>query len=300
LRFVPDEESFFSLDKRKLGLTPIALEVWEGFIFVNFDPSPQETLQAYLGDLGESMRGYPFAELSATSATWTTEVRANWKLVKDGFQEVYHVPFLHRRSIPDSFTSRENPFAHLLHMELRDRHARISLFGNAGLQPTPVQAAAFRHGSFAVRSNFSEARLPAGVNPTRAEAWAFDLNILFPCLILAVSERSYFTHQFWPVAPDRTIWKSTQYFPRAETAGQRFSQEYGHVIFRDVILEDGKILEQTQSMLESGAKQSFVLHDEEMLVRHSHHVIERLIAEGTTPGKAAGSRRRVRKERHNV
>lgn len=300
LRFVPDEESFSCLDKTKLGLTPITLDVWEGFIFVNFDPKPRESLRDYVGTLGESMRGYPFAELSASSASWTTEVKANWKLVKDGFQEVYHVPFLHRRSIPDSFTSRENPFAHLLHMELLDRHARVSLFGNAGLTPSPVAAAAFRHGSFAVRSNFSEERLPAGVNPARAQAWAFDLNILFPCLILAVSERSYFTHQFWPVAPDRTIWKSTQYFPRAETAGQRFSQEYGHVIFRDVILEDGQILEQTQSMLESGAKETFVLHDEEMLIRHSHQIIERMIAEGSAQASPTRVRRAARKERHHV
>ena len=271
LRTVPDEASFFDLKKKALGLTPVAVDLWEGFIFINLDPQPRETLQAFLGELGTSLAGYPFAQLSASHASWTTEVRANWKLVKDGFQEVYHVPFLHRRSIPDSFTSPENPYAHLLHMELMGPHARVSLFGNANLQPTPVAGQAFRHGSFAVRSDYSEARLPEGVNPTRSAAWSFDLNVIFPAFIVSVSESSYFTHEFWPVAVDRTIWKSTQYFPKARTAGQRFSQEYGHVLFRDVILEDGRILEETQAMLGSGAKQSFVLHDEELLIRHSHH-----------------------------
>ena len=103
-----------------------------------------------------------------------------------------------------------------------------------------------------------------------------------------MAESSYFTHEFWPVAVDRTIWKSTQYFPKARTAGQRFSQEYGHVLFRDVILEDGRILEETQAMLGSGAKQSFVLHDEELLIRHSHHeVAQRTGLAGRKPQRRA-------------
>lgn len=176
-----------------------------------------------------------------------------------------------------------NPYAHQLHMELLGPHARVSLFGNAGLQPTPVAAQAFRHGSFAVRSDYSDCRLPPGVNPTRSSAWSFDLNVIFPAFIVSVSESSYFTHEFWPVTVDRTIWKSTQYFPKAVTAGQRFSQEYGHVLFRDVILEDGRILEETQSVLASGAKQTFPLHDEELLIRHSHHVVAQRIGAAGRP-----------------
>ena len=60
LRYIPDEESFFDLKKDELGLTPVAVEVWEGFIFINVDPHPPETLQQYLGELGASLHGYPF------------------------------------------------------------------------------------------------------------------------------------------------------------------------------------------------------------------------------------------------
>lgn len=277
LRFVPDEESFFNLKKEELGLTPVAVDVWEGFIFVNVDPNPQETLPEYLGELAPGLHGYPFAEFSATSASWTTEIRANWKVVKDAFQEIYHVPFLHRRSIPDSFTSKENPFAHVIHMQLFPRHAHASIFGNADVKPSPVAALAFRHGPFIIRQDFSQNNLPPGVNPLRDPTWTLDLNVIFPCFFVDVSEASYFTHQFLPVAVDRTIWQSTQYFPKAKTAGQRFSQEYGHVFFRDVILEDGRTFEETQSVLSSGAKKSFVLHDEELLVRHSHYVVQQMI-----------------------
>jgi len=54
-------------------------------------------------------------------------------------------------------------------------------------------------------------------------------------------------------------------------------QEYGHVLFRDIILEDGRTLEETQAMLGSGAKKELVLQDEEILIRQSHRVVEQMI-----------------------
>ena len=277
LKFVPDEERFFPLQKETLGMTPVAVDVWEGFIFVNVDPTPQETLHDYLGELGAGLTGYPFGELSATWTSWTTEVKANWKVIKDAFQEVYHVAFLHKRSIPDSFTSKANPYAHALDVRLYPRHGSMSLYGNAELQPSPVAELAFRHGAFVIRKDFSADRLLPAVNPTRSKDWSLDLNVIFPAFFVDVSEGSYFTHQFLPLAVDRTIWTSTQYFPQAKTPGQRFSQEYGNVIFRDIILEDGRTFEETQSVLSSGAKKAFYLHDEEILVRHSHHVIAQML-----------------------
>ncbi len=289
LKFVPDEENFFDLQKDQLGLTAVACEVWQGFIFINLAPQPQETLSEYLGELGSGLDGYPFDEVSATSASWTTEVRANWKVVKDAFQEIYHVGFLHRRSAPDSFTSKTNPYGHALDFRLYPRHGSASVFGNMEVEPTPVASLAFKHGTFLIRKDFNMDALPAGVNPLRHDQWTLDLNVIFPCFFVDVSEGSYFTHNFWPIAVDRTIWHSTQYFPRAKTVGQRFMQEDGHVLFRDIILEDGRTLEETQRMLGSGAKKGFYLQDEEILVRHSHHVVEQMIADQPVSAVSEGN-----------
>ena len=78
----------------------------------------------------------------------------------------------------------------------------------------------------------------------------------------------------WPLAVDRTLWEVRNYFPKAKTAGQRFSQEYSKVIFRDVIMEDSSTMEQTQRVLASGAKTHFVLQDQEILIRHDQKVHE--------------------------
>ena len=277
LKFVPDEESFFDLKKDGLGLSPVHVDVWEGFVFINIDPDPQETLQDYLGEMAAQLTGYPFAECSATAFSWRSEVKANWKIVKDSFQEVYHVGCLHKRSLPDAFVSKDNPYTHVLDMKLFPRHGRASLFGNVAHQPSPVQALSYKHGSILVRNGFSEQTLPVGVNPTRSTNWSFELHVIFPAFFVVVSEGTYFTHQFWPLDVDRTIWESTTYFPQAKNLAQRFSQEYSRIIFRDIFMEDARTVEETQSVLSSGAKQDFLLQDYELLVRHSHNVVLNMI-----------------------
>lgn len=58
LTFVQQEGEFFDLDKSNYGLKDVRCEVWEGFIFVNLDPEAV-SLEEYLGDYGQSLKGYP-------------------------------------------------------------------------------------------------------------------------------------------------------------------------------------------------------------------------------------------------
>lgn len=274
LRFVPDEERYFGLRKDALGLTPIATDVWQGFIFINLAKEPEETLLEYLGELGRELADYPFAATSETCYAWTTELRANWKVFKDGFQEVYHVPFLHKRSLPDSFSSPSNPMSHCLDMKLYPRHHRMSLYGNPDHKPTRVESLAFRFGSLVIRNAYDSAPLPPGVNPTKSLSWSLDINVFFPNFFVDVADGTYFTYNIWPLAVDRMAWEVRSYFPKARTPGQRFSQEYSKIVFRDALLEDAQTVEATQSVLASGAKSHFQLHDEELLIRHDHQVRE--------------------------
>ena len=181
------------------------------------------------------------------------EIKCNWKLIKDAFQEAYHVAFLHTRSLPDSFTSRDNPFGHALDFRLFKRHCQLSAFGNPEHKPSPVEALAYiklGHSSFPTSSQRES--LPPGVNPTRDPRWSLDLNIFFPNFFVDVGHGTYFTYNFWPLAADRSLWEVRSYFPKAHTAAQRFSQEYSKVIFRDILTEDASTLEQTQEVLTSG------------------------------------------------
>lgn len=69
LRHVPDEGSFHGLDKAKMCLREVALDTWQGFVFINVDPKPAQSLREHLGSLehmfervsarGDEMRSDP-------------------------------------------------------------------------------------------------------------------------------------------------------------------------------------------------------------------------------------------------
>lgn len=276
LRHITDEDNFFGLKKENLGMTPVAIDTWEGFIFINVDPTPTQTLREYLGEeLCSSIAGYPFAEVSGNLFSWHTDVNANWKVVKDAFQEVYHISTLHRRIIGTVYASKANPYSHALDFKLFSPHGRVSLAANPERQPTPVEALAGRFGPMVLQQKNSEFdKMPSGVNPTRYPHWSFDGLALFPNCLIYISQGTYLTHIFWPLSESRTRWEIRTYQPKAKNLAQRFCQEYGKVTFRDTLLEDGSTLERTQAMLASGAKKEIVLQDEELLIRQHHYVTD--------------------------
>lgn len=288
LRLVPDEDNWFEMDKSCHGLTPVAVGVWEGFVFINLDPEPAQTLHEYLGEAATTLEGYPFADLSTQAYSYTTVFEANWKLVKDAFQEVAHVPFQHHGSLPDAFVSKENPYTHFIDMRLYGPHGRASLFGSRDHVVSPAQALAYSHVSTIEEDASSErstASRPVGLNPTGSPDWAYEMTAFFPSFLMVVTNDTYFTNHFLPLDINRTLVETTSYYPKPQNLAERFSHEYLRVFFRDVFLEDGRQVEETQAMLRSGAKTHFVLKDEELFIRASLHEGQRMIAAGIASGQ---------------
>jgi phenylpropionate dioxygenase-like ring-hydroxylating dioxygenase large terminal subunit len=279
---IPDEKNFFNLDKVRLGLTPIALDTWQGFIFINLNP--EQSLREYLGEWADALEGYPFAANGAACYEWSTELRCNWKLLRDAFKEAYHVAFLHRRSARDSYTGRKNPFSHALYFKLFPLHQRWSLPANPDYQPSPLEAKAYRYASFVLKSDFTR-EPPKGVNPAKAPDWVLDINAIFPNYTIDMLENGYFTYNFWPISVDRTLWEVRAYFAHPRNAAERFSQEHARVTYRDLIMEDASTMENTQSVIASGAKTHFNFQDEELLLRHDNKVLAQYI--GLTNGRTS-------------
>ena len=274
LKFVPDEDNFFGLDKSGLGLTRVAVDIWEGFIFIHLNPNPPETLSEYLAEVCPALAGYPFSKVSATRFCWQADIKVNWKIAQDAFQEGYHLPVRHKLSTPDAFISETNPHCHFISLDLYARHRRTSSYGNLDHKPTQVESLAYQFGTSVVSRGMSMDDLPAGVNPTRRPDWSIDVFWIFPNFSIFPANGTYLTHQFWPMAHDRTIWETHTYFPQPENAGQKFSQEYSKVLLRDILMEDGTTLENTQEVIASGAKSHMQLQHQEICVRHAYKVGE--------------------------
>ncbi len=270
---VPDEQMFYELNKEECGLPQVAIDIWEGFIFINLDPEPGETLLQYLGEMADHLGGFPYADFP-TCFSYQAELKANWKVMLDAFSEAYHALTIHGETIGTGNFSKENPMSHPVDVRLYPRHRSAVIYGNPAHVPGPTARVAGQYGRTSMERGLDMNTLPAHINPDRRPNFNFDLNAIFPNFMLHVRPGEYFTHQFWPLDRNRTLWEGRNYLPAAKNAGQRFSQEYSHLMRRNAWLEDTTAMEATFAGLAGGTLKHFLLSDPEILIRHSYKVLE--------------------------
>ena len=89
----PDVDGVEFFDRSAMGMVPLRVEVWEDFIFVNFDWHC-EALSAYLGRIPEQARGFEFRGLQFAERREYV-IDCNWKVYVDNYLEGYHIPIAH-------------------------------------------------------------------------------------------------------------------------------------------------------------------------------------------------------------
>lgn len=86
--------------KDDVALPRLAVELWQGFIFVSFDPEAPP-LAPRLRKLEALMDGYGADGLVSTR-TFTYDAPWNWKIMVENGTEHYHAVFLHSKYVPRS------------------------------------------------------------------------------------------------------------------------------------------------------------------------------------------------------
>jgi phenylpropionate dioxygenase-like ring-hydroxylating dioxygenase large terminal subunit len=271
LRGVPDEETFYDLDKKKRGLSSVAVEIWQGFIFLNLDPNPQESLLEYLGEMGERLAEFPFKDMTACYA-YRGELKANWKLGVSAFNEVYHLGSVHSESGRNTFRDKDNMFGRPLWTKLDKRHHTLSMFANPDFDMTPVEEVVT--GLAAPQLFQGDVGYGRGANPSGAKNWFLDINVIFPNFFVDVASGWYFTYNFWPLSPDRTFYEVKNYYAPPRNASERFSHEYSRALLRDVLQEDLHMIEQSHAGMVSAPRRDILLSDSEVCVRHHLKVVD--------------------------
>ncbi len=98
LRTAPFLEESDGLARGALSLHPVGVDAWGGFVFVNLTPEEAvgagRTLAAQLGGVPERLRRYPLGALSVARRL-VYQVRANWKVVLENYNECYHCGPVH-------------------------------------------------------------------------------------------------------------------------------------------------------------------------------------------------------------
>src|SRR5207253_3235258 len=87
-------------DRLAYGLLPVALEVWEGFIWLSLADEPVPLAEQLNGPIVERFGEYaPFVRYNVGSLevgkAIEYEVQANWKLLLENFMECYHCGPMH-------------------------------------------------------------------------------------------------------------------------------------------------------------------------------------------------------------
>lgn len=115
------------------GLKPVRLETWEGFIFINFDPSAGSLL-SYLGDLPQTLSSYGFSDMRMHHRQEYT-LACNWKIYVENAMEAYHDPMVHKNTLHKQ--KRESPptvpsQGNWVGLHLKHEGTRALLVGDTG------------------------------------------------------------------------------------------------------------------------------------------------------------------------
>lgn len=99
LRSVPQPEQFPTLDMTACGLPAASVGEWGGNVYVHPEPDAG-TVADWLGDLPAGIGSYRPAELEQV-AHFQLDAACNWKLFVENHVDVYHLWYLHSRTLSD-------------------------------------------------------------------------------------------------------------------------------------------------------------------------------------------------------
>ena len=89
--FKVDSDDF---DAGDYPLYDVAVDTWGGFVFLNLDTNPAQTLIEQLGDEGEQLSTWPLADMLIAHQE-SVELACNWKIFWENYNECYHCPRIH-------------------------------------------------------------------------------------------------------------------------------------------------------------------------------------------------------------
>ena len=280
---VPDERDFVGLDPAQRGLVAIRCESFGGFVFVCADTNTNTgtdtntntntgtgtgtgtaPLIEWLGPLAGELGHVAESSLRVVQRS-STDVRCNWKIMAEGFLEVYHLRTIHSQTV-----------AHLLD----HRGAAISLIPGGHsrmitpLRPERVVPLADLPGGSGEQISGMTSDLYRTTNPAYG---------IFPNLITPLDPRGFPFLLFWPIAIDRTrleiVW-----FAKDWGDGERHSAwDLRLAGFDMVMLEDTRNLEPIQRSVSAAAHGGIPLNYQERRIWHLHATIDKMIGAGSVP-----------------
>ena len=92
---VPMKGDYPALRLEDNGLAPVAVEVWQGFVFVRLSDGGFPSVAEMMAPFDEEVAQYRFADMQPMAPVRTRPRDVNWKNVGDNYSDNLHIPVAH-------------------------------------------------------------------------------------------------------------------------------------------------------------------------------------------------------------
>ena len=253
----PEMADTDNFDTPLYSLPSVRLEVWEGFIFINFDPQCSPLAPAIEG-LSRRLANYKMTDMKCT---WRRnyDLACNWKLFMDG-QEAYHLPYVHGETIP-SCMKRDD-----FYLEEPEGPYEVMIFRSVG--------------TLARRTLSGQSPFPLIEGLSQQQLDESPYSIVYPTFQIPMSNDGASYLYVLPQGPQRCKVMTGICFPKATTERPDFEEVAKDYYSRwDVVnYEDIEVCESSQRGLQSKFYRSGrYSHMEQFPHRFHNYVMDRVL-----------------------
>ena len=263
---VPHRAEYPGLEPDKLGLAPVALETWRGFLFVTLESgSPGEpgspgapSVAEMMAPYEDEVAPYRFEELRAIGRVTSRPRKLNWKTIADNYSDGLHIPVGH--------PGLTRLFGRNYKIEARENVDRME--GELVEKPSANPSErAYQH------YLPEAAHLPA----THRRKWVYYK--LFPNVAFDIYPDQVDFMQFLPVSATETVIREISYALPDERREMKAARNLNWRINRRVNAEDTELITRVQLGMQSPSYVAGPLGTSEVCLRSFAQKLRRLIPE---------------------
>jgi phenylpropionate dioxygenase-like ring-hydroxylating dioxygenase large terminal subunit len=258
---VPHRHEYPGLQPEELGLVPVSLEKWRGFLFVALEPgapSVAEMMAPYEAEIAP----YRFEELHAIGRVTLRPRPLNWKTIADNYSDHLHIPVGH--------PGLTRLFGRNYRIEAQDHVDRME--GDLVEKPSANLA-----------ERAYQQLLPSvdHLPPTHRRKWLYYK--LFPNVAFDIYPDQVDFMQFLPVSATETVIREISYALPDERREMKAARYLNWRINRRVNAEDTELITRVQLGMQSPSYVAGPLGTSEVCLRSFASKLRKLIPEARLP-----------------
>jgi phenylpropionate dioxygenase-like ring-hydroxylating dioxygenase large terminal subunit len=254
---VPLGETYPALDRAAMGLAPVEMEIWRGYIFVRLEgggPSVAQMMAPYEAQIA----AYRFEDLKAMGRVTLRPRPVNWKNIADNYSDALHIRVAHpglTRLFGASYGAEASPWTDRMWGFLRDRPSE------------------------AVSERMYQHVLPRVDHLSDAQQRQWLYFKLWPNVAFDIYPDQVDFMQFLPISATQTLIREIAYAIPDERREMRAARYLNWRINRQVNAEDTGLIAGVQQGMASPSFQAGPLSDTEVCLRGFAAKVRDLIPE---------------------